>query len=104
MCQQHALPDHLFFPHMIKAHLQNGSTLDPMQPIPCWVTVKLPPHLDYVYTIQIDSVADKNPQRMGTKTELLICDGNSTFTHVCQEERYRIPIKNGVIPQSIPVQ
>jgi hypothetical protein len=104
MCEQHAVPDNLFFPHMIKAHLRNGSTIDSMQPVPCWVMIKLPSHLDYVYTIQFLSVSNKNPERMKTKSELVICDGNSTFTHLCQLERYRIPIQNGIIPQSIPVQ
>lgn len=66
--------------------------------------LKLPPHLDYVYTVQFLSVSDKNPERMNTKTELIICDGNATFAHICQAERYRIPIRNGVLPQSIPVQ
>ncbi|KAI6192849.1 hypothetical protein M3Y99_01913900 [Aphelenchoides fujianensis] len=62
MCEVHAVPDQLYFPHTIKAHLQNGSTLDALQPIPCW-TIKLPPQLEYVYTLQFLSVSNRNLER-----------------------------------------
>lgn len=36
MCERHEVPEQNFFPHLIKAHLQNGSTIEAMQPVPCW--------------------------------------------------------------------
>ena len=122
MCQDHNVPTDKFFPHLIRAHIQNGTTIDPLlaarvcwavSKIPCnayqqtknpkyiFQLISLPPRLPYYYTIQFIDVLNRNPHGDGSHTNLIICEGNNTFPSVCQAERYRIPIQDGVLPQSI---
>ncbi|KAI1717620.1 scavenger receptor cysteine-rich domain-containing protein [Ditylenchus destructor] len=104
MCSEHKLENALFFPHLIKTHLQNGTMIDPLQPPNiCWLTVSLPPRLPYSYTIQFINVENRNPPAFGSQTDFVVCDGNSTFGNVCQKERFRIPMRHGVLPQSVVV-
>ncbi|KAI6213056.1 hypothetical protein M3Y94_00104200 [Aphelenchoides besseyi] len=104
ICETHFVPDNLYFPHVIKAHLQNGTAPDLLQPVTCWVTLKLPPQLEYVYTLQFLSVSNRNLDQLNSRSDFIVCDGNSSFPHVCQIERFRIPIRNGVLPQSVVVE
>lgn len=117
MCQQHTLPTNKFFPHLIGANLPNGTVVESPYPRAlCWLTVALPSRLPYSYTIQFVGVMNRNPSpsvggeeyyRNDTrfsKTELVICEGNSTFVDVCQAVRYRVPIRHGLLPQSISLR
>ena len=51
----HQLPKDFFFPHLILAHLQNGTSVPDrsLQPKICWLNVALPDRLPYAYTIQV---------------------------------------------------
>uniref|UniRef100_A0A1I7S6R3 SRCR domain-containing protein n=3 Tax=Bursaphelenchus xylophilus TaxID=6326 RepID=A0A1I7S6R3_BURXY len=103
ICESHKYNESLFFPHLFAIHLQNGSTYSELQPRPCWIQVRLPKRLDYVYTLQFLSVANRNPHQFGSRTDLIVCDGNFTFVELCARERFRLPIRNGVIPQSVSI-
>ena len=103
MCQHHELPRDYFFPHLIKLHLQNGTVIDPQMPPLCWMIASLPKRLPYSYTLQFLGVSNLNPPDIGSSTHLIVCDGNSS-TNACFLQRYRIPIKNNVFPQSISLK
>ncbi|KAK0410181.1 hypothetical protein QR680_004996 [Steinernema hermaphroditum] len=103
MCINHSIPPKHFFPHLIRAYLRNGTAIDPTLPNICWLTVSLPPRLAYTYTLQFVGVTNLNPLLSGTKTNLIVCDADS-MTDSCAEERYSIPIIDGIFPQSLPVR
>lgn len=63
--------------------------------------IALPPYLKYSYTIQFISVKNFNPPFLNSNTYFLICYGNLSFTNLCQTEHYRIPLKHGILPQSV---
>lgn len=63
--------------------------------------ISLPPQLRYSYTIQFIDIKNRNPAFLRSSTTLLICDGNSSFPNLCQTEHYRIPLRNGILPQSV---
>uniref|UniRef100_A0A915CLZ3 SRCR domain-containing protein n=1 Tax=Ditylenchus dipsaci TaxID=166011 RepID=A0A915CLZ3_9BILA len=80
----------------------NGTLIDPLLPPNiCWIMVSLPARLPYSYTIQFIDIDNRNPPELGSRTELIVCEGNGTFPNVCQNERYRIPMNHGVLPQSV---
>uniref|UniRef100_A0A7E4VD53 SRCR domain-containing protein n=1 Tax=Panagrellus redivivus TaxID=6233 RepID=A0A7E4VD53_PANRE len=99
-CLMHEIPPNLFFPHMIRMLLRNGTIVDPQMPPNCWLMISLPRRLPYTYTVQFLGVSNFNPEHLQTKSDLIICDGKPR-ENVCDEERYRIPIKDGVFPQSV---
>ena len=37
MCEEHSIPQALFFPHLILAHLPNGTLIEPSAPPLCWM-------------------------------------------------------------------
>ncbi|KAL3080364.1 hypothetical protein niasHT_038404 [Heterodera trifolii] len=107
LCQPSAeLPRNIFFPHLLISGLKNGTLLPPdplLNPFICALNVALPSRLPYVYTIQFINVRNHH-QLIGdfeTRTFFVICDGNSTIPTVCQTERFRVPILDGVLPQSV---
>jgi hypothetical protein len=66
--------------------------------------VSLPPRLPYFYSIQFIDVWNRNnPINDGSLTTLMVCEGNHTFPSLCQTERYRIPVRDGVLPQSLTI-
>uniref|UniRef100_A0A915M244 SRCR domain-containing protein n=1 Tax=Meloidogyne javanica TaxID=6303 RepID=A0A915M244_MELJA len=99
----HQLPKDFFFPHLILAHLQNGTSVPDrsLQPKICWLNVALPDRLPYAYTIQFLDVINRHSLNSDAQTVFVVCDGNSTFPMLCQFERYRLPLLNGILPQSI---
>ncbi|CAK5083642.1 unnamed protein product [Meloidogyne enterolobii] len=99
----HQLPKDLFFPHLILTHLQNGTSVPDrsLQPKICWLNVALPDRLPYAYTIQFLDVINRHSFNSDAQTIFVVCDGNSTFPMLCQFERYRLPLLNGILPQSI---
>uniref|UniRef100_A0A0N4ZT88 SRCR domain-containing protein n=1 Tax=Parastrongyloides trichosuri TaxID=131310 RepID=A0A0N4ZT88_PARTI len=103
MCKTHTLPPNHFFPHLIRLHLRNGTFYSSDDPPLCWMTLSLPPRLSYTYTIQFLDIVNRNNEEMGSKSNLLICNGNGA-QNLCRNERYNIPIRNGIFPQSISLK
>ncbi|CAI4225131.1 unnamed protein product [Auanema sp. JU1783] len=101
ICDKHELPSNLFFPHLISAHLANKTLVDPSLPSPCWIAVFLPPRLPYTYSLQFLSVRNRNPPQ--TVTSLVVCDATDDH-HGCALERHRIPIHDGIYPQSLSIK
>uniref|UniRef100_A0A914QDB2 Right handed beta helix domain-containing protein n=1 Tax=Panagrolaimus davidi TaxID=227884 RepID=A0A914QDB2_9BILA len=66
--------------------------------------VNLPRRLPYDYTLQFLSIINQNPNRIGSKSHLLICDAEDGLINSCSEKRYRIPIYDGVFPQSVSLR
>lgn len=62
--------------------------------------VSLPTHLPYTYSIQFMEVRNENDENLDSETRLIICDANTNFDG-CNGERYRIPILNRILPQTI---
>ncbi|KAF1753039.1 hypothetical protein GCK72_019595 [Caenorhabditis remanei] len=102
MCAEHRIDDNHFFPHLISVNLKNRTFLDPSQPPSCWMTVSLPPRLPYTYSIQWLHIRDLNP--VTSRTTLLICDSNNPDENSCSTQRFRIPIRNEIYPQSISLK
>jgi len=46
-------------------------------------------------------VINRHSLNSDAQTVFVVCDGNSTFPMLCQFERYRLPLLNGILPQSI---
>uniref|UniRef100_A0A183C0J1 SRCR domain-containing protein n=1 Tax=Globodera pallida TaxID=36090 RepID=A0A183C0J1_GLOPA len=107
MCQPSAqLPHNIFFPHLVVAELRNGTLLssDPLlMPFICSLNVALPSRLPYVYTIQFINVRNQHHLigQFETQSFFVICNGNASVPTLCQTERYRVPILDGVLPQSV---
>uniref|UniRef100_A0A914HL06 SRCR domain-containing protein n=1 Tax=Globodera rostochiensis TaxID=31243 RepID=A0A914HL06_GLORO len=107
MCQPSAqLPHNIFFPHLVVAELRNGTLLssDPLlMPFICSLNVALPSRLPYVYTIQFINVRNQHHLigEFETRSFFVICNGNASVPTLCQTERYRVPILDGVLPQSV---
>lgn len=62
--------------------------------------VSLPAQLPYTYSIQFMMVRNENDDNLDSKTRLIICDANTNLDG-CDGERYRIPILNHILPQTI---
>ncbi|CEF63163.1 SRCR domain and Parallel beta-helix repeat and Pectin lyase fold/virulence factor domain and Pectin lyase fold domain and C-type lectin-like domain and C-type lectin fold domain and SRCR-like domain-containing protein [Strongyloides ratti] len=103
MCKTHILPSNQFFPHLIRLHLQNGTFYNIDDPPLCWMSLSLPSRLSYTYTIQFIDIINRNNDDIESKTNLIICDGNEN-ENLCRNERYNIPIYNGIFPQSISLK
>jgi hypothetical protein len=42
MCLEHTVPRDKFFPHLVKAHIQNGTVVDPLlAAVVCWTVFLL---------------------------------------------------------------
>lgn len=46
------------------------------------------------------SVRNENDENSDSKTRLIICDANTNFDG-CDGERYRIPVLNRILPQTV---
>ncbi|VDK20441.1 unnamed protein product [Anisakis simplex] len=106
MCSEHSIPESLYFPHLISAYLPNGTAIDSEAPSPCWTkhclkVVSLPPRLRYTYTLQFINVENRNMD--SSRSELIVCDANTNLNR-CSYERYRIPLINAVLPQSLSLR
>ncbi|VDM96891.1 unnamed protein product, partial [Onchocerca ochengi] len=100
MCIEHKIPQNFFFPHLIQAKLTNGTVIDSNSASPCWMIISLPARLLYTYSIQFLAVTNENDENLDSETRLIICDANANFDG-CDGERYRIPILNRILPQTI---
>uniref|UniRef100_A0A1I7V5P0 Beta_helix domain-containing protein n=1 Tax=Loa loa TaxID=7209 RepID=A0A1I7V5P0_LOALO len=100
MCMKHKIPNNFFFPHLIQAKLTNDTVIDNNSASPCWMTVSLPVQLPYTYSIQFMVVRNENDENLDSKTRLIICDANMNING-CDSERYRIPILDHILPQTI---
>uniref|UniRef100_A0A915PUQ6 SRCR domain-containing protein n=1 Tax=Setaria digitata TaxID=48799 RepID=A0A915PUQ6_9BILA len=100
MCTKHKISHTLFFPHLIQAKLLNGTIIDSSNPSPCWMIVSIPAELPYTYSIQFMAVINENDKNLDSKTQLIICDASANFNG-CDGERYRIPIFDRILPQTI---
>ncbi len=65
--------------------------------------LQLPPRLAYTYTFQFTTVINLNPRYLESGTALVICDANPDL-NACAFERYRIPIADGIFPQSLSIR
>ncbi|VDM08815.1 unnamed protein product [Wuchereria bancrofti] len=100
MCTEHKIPHTFFFPHLIQAKLINGTVIDGNNASPCWMIVSLPTKLPYTYSIQFVAVKNENDENLDSETRLIICDANTNYDG-CDGERYRIPILNNILPQTV---
>uniref|UniRef100_A0A914RHK9 Uncharacterized protein n=1 Tax=Parascaris equorum TaxID=6256 RepID=A0A914RHK9_PAREQ len=100
MCSEHTIPESLYFPHLIVAYLPNGTAIDSEAP-PCWTVISLPPRLVYTYSLQFVNVVNRN--RDTSRSELIICDANTNLNR-CNYERYRIPLIDGILPQTLSLR
>ncbi|GMR58343.1 hypothetical protein PMAYCL1PPCAC_28538, partial [Pristionchus mayeri] len=103
ICHSHSIPPSLFFPHLLSAHMQNGSIVDPSLNLECWVILSLPPRLDYTYSLQFLSVANRNPPQLRSTTSLIVCDTDEAHS-ACTVPQMRIPLVDGKLPQSISIK
>uniref|UniRef100_A0A1I7XKT6 SRCR domain-containing protein n=1 Tax=Heterorhabditis bacteriophora TaxID=37862 RepID=A0A1I7XKT6_HETBA len=101
ICLTHIVPSNLFFPHLFSIHLSNGTLVDPSLPHSCWISISLPPRLPYTYSLQFLSIRNRNSR--DTSTHLIVCDATDD-SHACALERHRIPIIDGIYPQSISIK
>ena len=46
-------------------------------------------------------VINRHSRNSNSQTIFVVCDGNSTFPMLCQFEQFRLPLLNGILPQSI---
>ncbi|KJH48098.1 scavenger receptor cysteine-rich domain protein [Dictyocaulus viviparus] len=112
ICIQHSLPPQLFFPHLLKAHIHNGTLYSSVNPPPCWIVsscdieyyfaISLPSHLAYTYSVQFVHVRNMNPSG-SSSTYLVICDATKE-KNGCGLERLRIPIVNRIYPQTVSLK
>ncbi|KAJ1365163.1 hypothetical protein KIN20_025393 [Parelaphostrongylus tenuis] len=102
ICRQHSLPAQFFFPHLLVARLHNGTLYDPMKPPSCWIAISLPPRLAYTYSLQFVNVRNLNPSSISS-TYLVVCDATQE-RNACALERFRIPILNGIYPQTVSLR
>ncbi|KAE9417892.1 hypothetical protein Angca_003498, partial [Angiostrongylus cantonensis] len=102
ICRQHSLPAQFFFPHLLVARLRNGTLYDPLKPPPCWIAILLPPRLAYTYSLQFLNVRNLNPSSISSAS-LVVCDA-SQERNACALERFRIPILNGIYPQTVSLR
>ncbi|VBB30847.1 unnamed protein product [Acanthocheilonema viteae] len=100
MCTEHKIPRTFFFPHLIQAKLTNGTIIDGSNASPCWMIISLPSQLPYTYSIQFMAIRNENGQNSDSETRLIVCDANTNFDG-CDDERYRIPILNRILPQTV---
>ncbi|VDO43648.1 unnamed protein product [Haemonchus placei] len=102
ICRQHSLPSQYFFPHLLMARLDNGTLYDPTSPPSCWIAISLPPRLAYTFSLQFVNVRNFNPPGTST-TNLVVCDATQE-RNACALERLRIPILDGIYPQTISLR
>ncbi|GMT10248.1 hypothetical protein PFISCL1PPCAC_1545 [Pristionchus fissidentatus] len=103
MCRAHFIPSSLFFPHLLSAHMQNGSIVDPSLPLDCWMVLSLPPRLDYTYSFQFLSVVNRNPPQLQSTTSFIVCDTDELHS-ACTVPKMKIPLIDGKLPQSVSIK